>query len=129
MGWHRELLIGFDLDTTGTDPREARIVTGAVTEVGAGEPTGRREWPADPGVPVPEDAAAVHGVGDGRATAEGSPTDRTADAAGVLTARWRTGVPVVASDTAFCPRAPVASRASRTAPVCRVPARAGSGAA
>ncbi len=30
MGWHQELLIGFDLETTGTDPREARIVTGAV---------------------------------------------------------------------------------------------------
>ena len=35
MGWHRELLIGFDLETTGTDPREARIVTGAVIEVRA----------------------------------------------------------------------------------------------
>ena len=33
MGWHRELLIGFDLETTGTDPREARIVTAAVIEV------------------------------------------------------------------------------------------------
>lgn len=30
MGWHREPLIGFGLETTGTDPREARIVTGAV---------------------------------------------------------------------------------------------------
>lgn len=30
MGRHRELLIGFDLETTGTDPRETRIVTGAV---------------------------------------------------------------------------------------------------
>lgn len=30
MGWHREPLIGFDLGTTGTGPREARIVTGAV---------------------------------------------------------------------------------------------------
>ncbi len=29
MAWHRELLIGFDLETTGTDPYEARIVTGA----------------------------------------------------------------------------------------------------
>ncbi|CAM5326165.1 hypothetical protein SHIRM173S_04987 [Streptomyces hirsutus] len=30
MGWHREPLIGFGLETTGTDPREARTVTGAV---------------------------------------------------------------------------------------------------
>ncbi|MGC4997418.1 hypothetical protein [Streptomyces sp. DT195] len=30
MGWHREPLIGFDLETTGTDPRQSRIVTGTV---------------------------------------------------------------------------------------------------
>ncbi|MFD7771968.1 3'-5' exonuclease [Streptomyces sp. NPDC059787] len=102
MGWHRELLIGFDLETTGTDPREARIVTGAVIEVRAGEPGDRREWLADPGVPIPEDAVAVHGISNERATAEGSPADRVADAiADVLTAHWRTGVPVVAYNAAF----------------------------
>ncbi|MFC8371563.1 MULTISPECIES: 3'-5' exonuclease [unclassified Streptomyces] len=102
MGWHREPLIGFDLETTGTDPREARIVTGAVIEVRAGEPVGRREWLADPGVPIPEDAVAVHGISNERATAEGSPADRVADAiADVLTAHWRAGVPVVAYNAAF----------------------------
>lgn len=102
MGWHREPLIGFDLETTGTDPREARIVTGAVIEVRAGEPAGRREWLADPGVPIPEDAVAVHGISNERATAEGSPADRVADAiADVLTAHWRAGVPVVAYNAAF----------------------------
>jgi DNA polymerase-3 subunit epsilon len=102
MGWHREPLIGFDLETTGTDPREARIVTGAVIEVRAGEPMDRREWLADPGVPIPEDAVAVHGISNERATAEGSPADQVADTiAGVLTAHWRTGVPVVAYNAAF----------------------------
>ncbi|MFC9886981.1 3'-5' exonuclease [Streptomyces pilosus] len=102
MGWHRELLIGFDLETTGTDPREARIVTGAVIEVRAGEPMGRREWLADPGVPIPEDAVAVHGISTERAAAEGRPADQVADAiAGVLTAYWKTGVPVVAYNAAF----------------------------
>ncbi|MFD5775098.1 3'-5' exonuclease [Streptomyces fungicidicus] len=102
MGWHRELLIGFDLETTGTDPREARIVTGAVIEVRAGEPLGRREWLADPGVPIPEDAVAVHGISGERAAAEGRPADQVADAiAGVLTAYWQTGVPVVAYNAAF----------------------------
>ncbi|MFI1421271.1 3'-5' exonuclease [Streptomyces sp. NPDC020731] len=102
MGWHRELLIGFDLETTGTDPCEARIVTGAVIEVRAGEPLDRREWLADPGVPIPKDAVAVHGISTERATAEGSPADRVADAiAGTLTTYWKTGVPVVAYNAAF----------------------------
>ncbi|MER6458726.1 3'-5' exonuclease [Streptomyces sp900105245] len=102
MGWHRELLIGFDLETTGTDPRESRIVTGAVIEVRAGEPMGRREWLADPGVEIPADAVAVHGISNERAAAEGRPADQVAEAiAGVLVSYWQTGVPVVAYNAAF----------------------------
>ncbi|MFF8033679.1 MULTISPECIES: 3'-5' exonuclease [unclassified Streptomyces] len=102
MGWHRELLIGFDLETTGTEPREARIVTGAVIEVRAGEPAGRREWLADPGVPIPADAVAVHGISNERAAAEGRPAGEVADAiAGVLTSYWKADVPVVAYNAAF----------------------------
>ncbi|MET8950279.1 exonuclease domain-containing protein [Streptomyces sp. NPDC004393] len=102
MAWHRELLIGFDLETTGTDPYEARIVTGAVIEVKDGEPLGRREWLADPGVEIPADAVAVHGVSNERAASEGSPADRVADAiADVLTGYWKTGVPVVAYNASF----------------------------
>ncbi|MEU2560014.1 3'-5' exonuclease [Streptomyces longispororuber] len=102
MGWHRELLIGFDLETTGTDPGEARIVTAAVVEVRAGRELGRREWLADPGVPIPPEAVAVHGITDERAAAEGRPGAEVADAlADVLASYWRTGVPVVAYNAAF----------------------------
>ena len=102
MGWHRELLIGFDLETTGTDPCEARIVTGAVIEVKDGQPLGRREWLADPGVEIPADAVAVHGISSERAAAEGRPADQVADAiADVLAGYWNTGVPVVAYNAAF----------------------------
>ncbi|WP_320776915.1 3'-5' exonuclease [Streptomyces sp. CRN 30] len=102
MGWHRELLVGFDLETTGTDPYEARIVTGAVIEVRAGERLGHREWLADPGVEIPAGAVAVHGISTERAVAEGRPADRVADAiAGVLVSYWSAGVPVVAYNAAF----------------------------
>ncbi|WP_329414803.1 3'-5' exonuclease [Streptomyces sp. NBC_00704] len=102
MAWYQELLIGFDLETTGTDPREARIVTGAVIEVRDGQVLGHREWLADPGVEIPADAVAVHGISNERAAAEGAPADRVADAlADVLTGYWRTGVPVVAYNAAF----------------------------
>ncbi|MFY1679367.1 MULTISPECIES: 3'-5' exonuclease [unclassified Streptomyces] len=102
MGRHRESLIGFDLETTGTDPLRARIVTGAVIELAGDEPTGRRTWLADPGVPIPEDAAAVHGVTTERATTEGRPAHEVVDAiAEVLVAYWQAGVPVVAYNAAF----------------------------
>ncbi|MFC7302905.1 3'-5' exonuclease [Streptomyces monticola] len=102
MGWHQELLIGFDLETTGTDPREARIVTGALVEVKGGEPIGRREWLADPGVPIPQEAVDVHGISNERARAEGRPADQVADElARALTGYWLAGVPVVAYNAAF----------------------------
>ncbi|QIJ65361.1 3'-5' exonuclease [Streptomyces sp. JB150] len=102
MGWHRELLTGFDLETTGTDPHTARIVTAAVIEVRDGQPLGRREWLADPGVEIPADAVAVHGISNERAAAEGRPADRVADAvADVLTGYWKTGVPVVVYNASF----------------------------
>ncbi|MGW2327835.1 exonuclease domain-containing protein [Streptomyces sp. NPDC001700] len=101
MGWHRELLIGFDLETTGTDPSTARIVTAAVVEVRGGEPIGRHEWLAVPEVPIPDDAVAVHGITNERAAA-GRPVREVADEiADVLVAHWRTGAPVVAYNAAF----------------------------
>ncbi|MEU3981048.1 3'-5' exonuclease [Streptomyces sp. NPDC026672] len=102
MGWHQELLIGFDLETTGTDPREARVVTGAVIEVRDGRCLGSREWLADPGVEIPADAVAVHGISNERAVAEGRPAHEVVDAiADVLTTYWKAGVPVVAYNAAF----------------------------
>ncbi|MFC0599099.1 3'-5' exonuclease [Streptomyces palmae] len=102
MGWHRELLIGFDLETTGTDPATARIVTAAVVEVKGGEPIGRREWLADPGVLIPQDAVAVHGITNERASALGRPAREVADeTADTLAGYWRAGTPVVAYNAAF----------------------------
>ncbi len=102
MGWYGELLVGFDLETTGTDPGEARIVSAAVVEAVRGVPARRREWLADPGVPVPPETTAIHGITDERATAHGRPAAEVADAvAESLAAHWLRGVPVVAYNAAF----------------------------
>jgi DNA polymerase III subunit epsilon len=102
MGWHRELLIGFDCETTGTDPSRARIVTAAITEVADGEPIRRRSWLIDPGVPIPDDAAGIHGVTTEAArTAGRPPREAVAEIAAVLTGHWADGVPVVAYNAPF----------------------------
>jgi DNA polymerase-3 subunit epsilon len=62
----------FDLETTGVDVRTARIVTACVAVLDAnGAVVSRRDWLADPGVEIPEGAAAVHGISTERARAEG----------------------------------------------------------
>ncbi|MFF3763506.1 3'-5' exonuclease [Streptomyces sp. NPDC001922] len=74
MGWHREPLTGFDLETTGTDIEHDRIVTAALVGIGPdGAPAERRTWLLDPGVPIPEDATAIHGISTEQARERGTP--------------------------------------------------------
>ncbi|MGP9837565.1 3'-5' exonuclease [Arthrobacter sp. 179] len=70
--WHELPRAAFDLETTGKDPQEARIVTASVVIVnGRQEIINHREWLVNPGVPIPEEAAAVHGVSTEQAVASG----------------------------------------------------------
>lgn len=87
----------FDLETTGVDVRTARIVTahiGVLDAVGAAVEA--RSWLADPGVEIPEQAAAVHGITTERARAEGRPAaDVVAEVLERLRALFAAGIPVV----------------------------------
>ncbi|MFD6934809.1 3'-5' exonuclease [Streptomyces goshikiensis] len=100
--WHGGALVGFDLETTGTEPGESRIVTAAVVEVRGGEVRERRGWLADPGIPIPEQASAIHGISTARAVAEGRPVREVAqEVAAALVEHWRRGAVVVAYNAAF----------------------------
>ncbi|MGV9314205.1 exonuclease domain-containing protein [Streptomyces sp. NPDC003691] len=102
MAWHTEELVGFDLETTGTEPWEARIVTAAVVRTGPGGAASRRVWLADPGIRIPEQASAIHGITTERAAAEGRPAREVADeVAAELCGAWERGVPVVAYNASF----------------------------
>ncbi len=102
MAWHGEPLVGFDLETTGTEPLEARIVTAAVVEVRPDEPVERMAWLANPGISIPAQASAIHGISSERATSEGRPAPEvTEEIATTLCAYWARGVPVVAYNAAF----------------------------
>ncbi|MEE1819407.1 3'-5' exonuclease [Streptomyces sp. NPDC090082] len=103
MAWHGDTLVGFDLETTGTEPLEARIVTASIVEVeGDGQVVRRRDWLADPGIRIPEQASAIHGISTERAAAEGRPVREVADEiAKALAEYWEDGVPVVAYNASF----------------------------
>ncbi|MFC9390274.1 3'-5' exonuclease [Streptomyces venezuelae] len=102
MAWHGEPLVGFDLETTGTDPLEARIVTASIVGFHDGRVVRQRDWLADPGIRIPEQASAIHGISSERAAAEGRPVREVADEiAETLTGYWNQGVPVVAYNASF----------------------------
>ncbi|MEU3691741.1 3'-5' exonuclease [Streptomyces narbonensis] len=102
MAWHGEPLVGFDLETTGTDPLEARIVTASIVGFHGGRVVRQRDWLADPGIRIPEQASAIHGISSERAAAEGRPVREVADEiAETLTGYWNQGVPIVAYNASF----------------------------
>jgi DNA polymerase-3 subunit epsilon len=69
--WWEGRMVGFDLETTSADPEEARIVTSAVAFVGGGEPTETFTQLVNPGVEIPAEATAMHGITTERALEEG----------------------------------------------------------
>lgn len=94
--------LGWDTETTGPDPRTARIVTAAAVIRGGNLPDRTVSWLINPGVPIPEEAAAVHGITTEKAQADGQdPAAALEEIATLLTASlsWRS--PVVAFNTSF----------------------------
>lgn len=92
----RDLAV-FDLETTGVDVRTARIVTACIAVLnGSGALVSRRDWLANPGVDIPEGAAAIHGITTERARAEGRPAaDVVAEIVAELRAHLAEGLPLV----------------------------------
>lgn len=71
--WWNERMVAFDLETTGVDPEEARIVTAAIALCSGGERTESQTWLADPGIEIPDEAAGVHGITTDIARRDGRP--------------------------------------------------------
>jgi DNA polymerase-3 subunit epsilon len=100
--WTDGRMVAFDVETTGVDREESRIVTAAIVVVGGGLETETVHFVADPGVEIPEGATAVHGYTTERARAEGKPAREVVQAIlSVLTAYVGEGVPLVAFNSSF----------------------------
>lgn len=102
MSWHTGPLALFDLETTGVDPHRDRIVTAAIIHVIPGQKPITHEWLLDPGIPIPDGAAAVHGIStdfaqhNGRAAAAG-----VFDIASTLVALSLHDVPIVGHNVTY----------------------------
>jgi DNA polymerase-3 subunit epsilon len=88
-------MLGFDLETTGVDPEQARIVTATAIAV-HGRDVHVREWLVNPGVTIPAEATAVHGVTTQHAAEHGRVVwEAVSEIAAVLRAAWGAATPVV----------------------------------
>lgn len=96
MSWHLGRLAGFDTESTGVDVETDRIVTACIVEVGGKLPAAPANWLLNPGIDIPEQAAAIHGVTTERARAEGqNPAEGIGQIIAALTQVVLAGTPVV----------------------------------
>jgi DNA polymerase-3 subunit epsilon len=98
-----ETLGVFDLETTGIDVKTSRIVSAHVGVIGPdGVVLEQREWLADPGIEIPVQASAVHGITTERARAEGRPSaDVIGEIVAALADLFSRDIAVVAYNAAY----------------------------
>lgn len=101
--WWTEAVGVFDLETTGVDVTADRIVTAHVGLLGAdGAVLRAQSWLTDPGIPIPDGAAAVHGITTEHARAHGaSARDVVAEVVAAVRGLLDAGIPVVAYNAPF----------------------------
>lgn len=93
---------GWDTETTDKNPRTARIVTAAITVRGGGRPDAAFTWLINPGVPIPAESTAIHGIDDAKAQAEGQPPAAAlAEIADKLEAACQARMPLAAFNTSY----------------------------
>lgn len=75
MNWLNRPLIALDTETTGVDVETARIVSACIGVSKRPGDWAPREWRINPGIPIPAEATAVHGITDADAAEGVSPVD------------------------------------------------------
>lgn len=102
MTWFNGRMCGFDLETTGVDLENDRIVTACAVQCGGKRDTQSINWMADPGIEIPEEAAKVHGITTERARAEGRPAAEVVEQlVAALAECVQAGLPIVAMNASF----------------------------
>jgi DNA polymerase-3 subunit epsilon len=102
--WWRQPITPFDLETSGVRTREDRIVTGFVGVLDAQAMRVRVDARVlvDPGVPIPAEATAVHGITDAMVQAKGAPpADSVYAITKALADSLKARIPVVGMNVSF----------------------------
>lgn len=102
MSWHLGPLCPFDIESTGVDVENDRIVTATVARILPGEQPRVRSHLIAVDVDIPEAATEVHGISTEHARANGKPAPEVLDAvAADLAHAMREGAPVVGMNLAY----------------------------
>lgn len=106
VSWCEGPIVALDLETTNVNPHVDRIVTASVITIsprpGESPEVSTRTWLADPGVEIPADATALHGVSTEEARRDGCPSGKVVEeVADYLGKVWTASTPLCAFHAAF----------------------------
>jgi DNA polymerase III epsilon subunit-like protein len=100
--WLTGDVLAIDLETTSPDPDTCKVVTCAAIRCGAGGSEALGAWLINPGIFIPPEASAIHGITDAMVEADGLPYDETLSLiVERLGAWWANGRPIVAMNANF----------------------------
>ena len=100
--WVQGPFLGFDTETTGVSTSQDRIVTAALVHRHPLLGTTVQTWLIDPGVEIPEGAAAIHGITTEHARAYGQqPAEALEEIAAQIAQALAEGTPLVAFNATF----------------------------
>ncbi|AKE41000.1 DNA polymerase III subunit epsilon [Corynebacterium kutscheri] len=94
-------VLSFDLETTGVDPQQSKIVTSALVRI---DDTGAHpsELLADPGIEIPVEATKVHGISTDYARQYGRPHDEVlAQTITEINSAWEKGYTLIVFNAAY----------------------------
>lgn len=95
-------IMALDLETTSADPEEARIVSAAIIQRGPDVLCAVNwDWLIDPGVPIPPEATAVHGIDDATAALGLDPFEALDEIARAILVAAVTPIPLVIYNAQF----------------------------
>ncbi|MEC3978929.1 exonuclease domain-containing protein [Amycolatopsis sp. H20-H5] len=105
--WADGQLLALDLESTDVDPRRDRLVTASIVTITPSRTGGKpqietRNWLADPGIDIPADATALHGITTDYARTHGRPAAEVVEEVSSHLARiWTATVPLIVFNAPF----------------------------
>lgn len=101
-GWTAQPRLCFDLETTGVDVTRARIVSAAAVNLQDAGHCESRTWLANPGIAIPAEATAVHGISTSQAREHGREARAvSAEIKAELEDAWESGAVVYGMNLSF----------------------------
>lgn len=100
--WHAGPFLAFDTETTGVDCERDRIVTATTVWLDGNSAPEVTSWLIDPGIEIPSEASAIHGVTTEQVRNYGRPpVECVQEIVEVIHGAIVNGVPVLAFNAAF----------------------------